>query len=183
MVTRCDNPPMVPPGVDGLDSLSGRWWVAHTRSRFEKAFAWDLLARGIGYFLPMVERTKVSGGRRRRVLLPLFGGYVFFCGTDEQRYVAMQTNRLCQTIEVIEQDKLLGELLHVERSLAGKASLELYPHTAVGQRCRIAAGPFQGLEGVVVQSRASQAVLVLQVSILGQGASMEVSRDLVEPVS
>ena len=72
MLRLSDSPPVLTPGVQSLKDLCGRWWVGHTKSRFEKAFAWDLLRRGIGYFLPMVERVRISGGRKRRLMAPLF---------------------------------------------------------------------------------------------------------------
>ncbi len=52
-----DNPPIVYPEGASVADLPGQWWVAHTKARFEKAFAWDLLGRGIPYFLPMMLRT------------------------------------------------------------------------------------------------------------------------------
>jgi transcription antitermination factor NusG len=156
--------------------------VAHTRARNEKAFAWDLMSRGIGYFLPLVERLRVSGGKKRRALVPLFPSYVFFCGNDTARYLAMTTNRICQTLEVYNQGGLVSELTAIEKALSGKAELDLYPFAVVGQKCRIIGGPFQGLEGVVVH-RKQVARLVLEVAILGQGASLEIDADLLEPIA
>lgn len=174
-----ENPPMHPPMAADLTALEGQWWVAHTRSRFEKAFAWDLLHRGIGYYFPMLQQVKVSGGRKRRVLAPLFPSYVFFCGGDDDRYWAMTTNRLCQTIAVADRAKFLREIGSIQKALSGKAVLDPYPQIAVGSRCRVKAGPFEGTEGVVIQ-RGKLWRLVLQVSMLGQGAAMEVDADLVE---
>ncbi len=54
-----------------------------------------------------------------------------------------------------------------------------YPHAAVGKRCRIKAGVFRGTEGTVIR-RGKTWRLVLEVSLLGQGAAMEVDADLVE---
>ena len=95
-----ENPPMRTPSTASVADMSGDWWVAHTKARFEKALAFDLIAKGIGYYLPMVERVKLSGGRKRRLLLPLFPSYVFFCGDSDARYAALATNRLCQAIAV-----------------------------------------------------------------------------------
>jgi transcription antitermination factor NusG len=175
-----DNPPMLPPGAASVSQLPGCWWVAHTKARFEKAFAWDLLHHGIGYFLPLLQRVRMSGGRKRHVMSPLFTSYVFFCGSDADRYTAMTTNRLCNALAVPDQAKFVGEISAIERALAGQAVLDPYPFLAVGRRCRVAAGPFQGLEGTVIQ-RGKLARLVLEVSMLGQGASMEVDADLLEP--
>lgn len=170
---------MVPPGADSVARLPGDWWVAHTRARFEKAFAWDMLRRGVGYFLPMLERTRVSGGRKRHVLVPLFASYVFFCGSEVDRHGAMATGRLCQTIPVSDQAKFVSEIAAIEKALAGRVVLDPYPHAAIGKRCRVAAGPFQGMEGVVTQ-RGKLARLVLEISILGQGALVEIDADLLE---
>jgi transcription antitermination factor NusG len=135
----------------------------------------------VGYFLPLLERTKISGGKKRRVLCPLFASYVFFCGSVEDRYWAMTTNRLCQTIPVTDPQKFLRELSAIQKALSGKAALDPYPFAAVGKRCRIKGGPFQGTEGVVIQ-RGRSWRMVLQVSMLGQGATMEVDADLLEPL-
>ena len=181
MLKASDNPPIRPPKVDSVAELSGQWWLAHTKARFEKAFAWDLCRRNIGYFLPLVEQKRFSGGRKRSVMLPLFSSYVFFCGDDEGRYAAMATNRLCRIIAIEDQGKLVTELMAIEKVMTDNPSLELYPHVAVGRRCRISAGPLEGVEGVVVRcSRPSR--IVLNVSILGQGASVEVDAGLLEQV-
>jgi transcriptional antiterminator RfaH len=196
MLSFAENPPVLPPGARCVGDLAGRWWVAHTKARFEKAFAHDLLGRGVGYFLPMVERVKVSGGRKRRLMAPLFTSYVFFCGQAEDRYRALGTDRLCQVIEVADQGKLVAQLDRLHRAVVARAPLDPYPFAAVGRRCRIVGGPFAGLEGVVVRrpadainggngsgSGASRtARFVLEVGILGQGATMEVDADLLEPV-
>jgi transcription antitermination factor NusG len=181
MLKFTDNPPMTPPGIQSVAEMAGPWWVAHTRARFEKAFAWDLLAREIQYFLPMREKVAVSGGKKRRVQMPLFTSYVFFSGTPEQRYVAMTTGRLCQTIEVKDQDRFRSQISAVHKAIVGQLPMDPYPFAAVGRRCRVTAGPLEGMEGVVVQ-RNKLARLVLEISILGQGASVEVDADLLEAV-
>jgi transcription antitermination factor NusG len=181
MLKLSENPPALPPSASKITDLAGKWWVAHTRARCEKAFAWDLLHHGIGYFLPLVERMTMSGGKRRHVLMPLFPSYVFFCGSDADRYRAMTTNRLCQTLDVCDQSSLIEDLAAIEKALSNKAELDLYPFAVQGRRCRVRGGPFQGIEGVVVHRKAV-ARLVLEVSILGQGASLEIDADLLEPI-
>jgi hypothetical protein len=180
MLSITDNPPPRWPAAGPLADLSGRWWVAHTKARCEKAFAFDLLARRIPYFLPMVERVRVSGGRKRRALMPLFPGYVFFHGGPDQRYRALATDRLCQVIEVADQARLARDLAGLERALGAGAPLDPYPFAALGRRCRVVAGPFEGLEGIVVR-RDGSARLVIEVGMLGQGAAMEIDADLLEP--
>ncbi|NLF32417.1 MAG: antitermination protein NusG [Planctomycetes bacterium] len=180
MLKYADNPPIVSTQATDLLDWTGTWWVAHTKARAEKAFAWDLLRQGIDYFLPMVDCVRVSGGRKRRLLVPLFPSYVFFCGGEEDRYHALATNRLCQTLEAPDRERLVGELVQLQRALASRAQLDPYPFAAVGARCRVKAGPLRGLDGIVIR-RDKTARLVLQVSMLGQGAAVEVDASLLEP--
>jgi transcriptional antiterminator RfaH len=182
MLRLSDNPAILTPEVNSLTDLSGTWWAAYTKPRFEKAFAWDMLSHGIGYFLPMREKIIFSGGRKRHVMMPLFASYVFFCGTEQDRYTALTTNRVCRTIEVADQDGLIAELAGIERALMSKAVIDNYPRLAVGSRCRIISGPMVGIEGTVIKRKDPKARMVLEITILGQGAVVEIDADFLEPI-
>ena len=181
MLKLTDNPPVAFPEGIFAGEHQDSWWVGHTKSRFEKAFAWEMHRRNIPYFLPMIERLSISGGKKRRAMAPLFSGYVFFRGTTEIRYEALLTDRLCQVIEVPQQTILLQELRSLSLVLQQKAVLDLYPFAAVGRRCRVRGGPFEGAEGTVISCDRGKARFILQISILGQGASLEIDGDLLEP--
>jgi transcriptional antiterminator RfaH len=179
MLKAAENPPIRTPSVLSVADLTGDWWVAHTKARNEKAFCWDLHERDVPYFIPMVEKTTFSGGRKRRGMMPLFTSYVFFCGDATHRYTALATNRLCQVIPVNNRRQFVDELTSVERAIESKIELDLHPFAAVGKRCRVTAGPLEGIEGIVLQ-RDGATRLFLQVSILGKGSSLEISPDLLE---
>jgi len=180
MLRLSDNPPILSTRVNSLAELTGTWWIAHTKARFEKVFAWDMLKLNVGYFLPMREKTIFSGNRKRRVMLPLFASYVFFCGSESDRYKALTTNRLCQALEVVDQDGLIEELVSIEKALLSKAVIGQYLCLPIGSRCRIVSGPMRGTEGVVVSRKAAKVRVVLEVTILGQGAVVEIDGDLLE---
>jgi transcription antitermination factor NusG len=112
-------------------------------------------------------------------MMPLFAGYLFFCGDEAARYAALATDRLCQVIEVPDQATLVQELSSLHRALQAKASLDPYPYAVVGNWCRVASGPFEGIEGMVV-GRDGVQKLVLQVTMLGQSVSMEIDPGQVE---
>ncbi len=180
MLKLSDNPPMLSPMAQKLAQLRGQWWVACTRGQHEKSLARYLLAREVGYFLPMLKRVTFWRKVKRTSLVPLFPCYVFVCGDKHDREAALKSNRIFRAIEVVNQPQLISELAAIETALAANAELELYPSLAIGQRCRITAGPFEGLEGIVVERR-SRARFVLAVGILAQGASMEIDGDLLQP--
>jgi transcription antitermination factor NusG len=173
------SPDLVVPIVE-----NAAWWAAHTRPRQEKSLATDLAAFGIHYFLPLIPRRTRSKrtGRLSQSRVPLFPGYLFFNGTDEQRRRALRTNRVAQIIVPPAQDQLVRELRQVARALAAGADLIHNNKLAVGQRARVIDGPFEGLEGVVVR-RVSAIRLVLNVQALGQSVILEIADELLEAVA
>lgn len=165
------------------DGLTERWWVAHTRPRNEKALALDLQGRGILHYLPLCRRTTRSRntGRLTRSIVPVFTGYLFFNGSEEQRCQALTTNRIANTLPVPDQRRLVGELRQIQKALAAETDLKWSGRVRVGDWARVVAGPLMGLEGVVHQ-RLSRLRLVLNVRMLSQSVSVEVSQETVERI-
>jgi len=176
-----ENPPIIWPEVESIREYTGQWWVAHTKSRNEKALAHDLISREISYFLPMTWKVRRKSRRTIKSLLPLFSGYLFFCGDDNQRTELLKTDRVANLIEVKDQEKFLGELEQIERVLQTGTTLMPHKYVKVGQKCRVVAGPLMGLQGIVVNTKGMMR-LVLQVDMLGQAASVEIDIDMIELV-
>jgi transcription antitermination factor NusG len=176
-----DNPPLVWPQAESIRQFEGHWWVAHTKSRNEKALAHDLMAKNVSYFLPMTWKVRQQSHRTIKSLLPLFTGYLFFCGNENGRIELLKTNRVANLIEVKDQASLVDELVRFERALRAGAPLIPHQYLEKGQWCRVIAGPLLGLEGIVVQTKGDTR-LVLQIDLLGQAASVEIDIDMIEPV-
>jgi transcriptional antiterminator RfaH len=181
VLKQSENPPIAWPNEKSIADFTGLWWVAHTKSRNEKALAHDLISRVVSYFLPMSWRVSRRTGRKIRSFLPLFSGYLFFCGTEDQRLEVLRTNRVANLIAVKDQEKLLSELLDIERALRAGAVLTPHKYIKAGQRCRVLAGPLEDLQGVVLKAK-TVTRLVLQIDMLGQAASVEIDADLIEPL-
>ena len=150
-------------------------WVAHVKSRQEKAFAKDLCQKRIPYFLPQQLHEYISGGRKRRNWLPLFSGYVFFCGGKDMCLEAYQTNRLVKVIEV----PVSQAQVHCQQMSAISQALDagiplLVTELKVGQRCRVVDGALAGQEGIVVQSDNENYKVQLKIQMLGQAIEAHV---------
>lgn len=170
---------MVWPEEKTISDFAGTWWVAHTKARNEKALAWQMVHRGIAYFLPMHWKVKKSRGRTFKSLLPLFSSYVFFCGDENDRVEVLKTNRVAAIIPVLNQLQLVRELQPIETMLRLGKPIVPHEYIKIGQKCRVTAGPLTGTEGIVVQTP-KETRLILQVDMLGQAASVEIDLDMVE---
>jgi len=190
-----ENPSISWPEGKSIRDFAGLWWVAHTRSRNEKALAQDLIRKDISYFLPMSWKVQRRRGRTIRSLLPLFSGYLFFCGGETQRLEVLRTNRVANLIEVKDQHKLLDELLQIEQALRAGAAPTPHRYIKSGQHCRVIAGPLADLQGIVVgvprrkKGRLGSSIesknavrLVLQIDMLGQATSLDIDADMIEVI-
>jgi transcription antitermination factor NusG len=174
-----ENPPIAWPQGSQISDFAGTWWVAHTKSRNEKALAWQMQKKDISYFLPMTKKVYRRRGRTFRSLLPLFTGYVFFCGDEEERVEVLRTNRVANIIEVKDQPQLVAELTPIQLALDEGQQLLPHKYIKAGQRCRVIAGPLVGTEGIVIRA-GERTRLVLQVDMLGQATSVEIAIDMIE---
>lgn len=179
MLKKSDNPPISWPMEKSIKSFSDQWFVVHTKSRNEKALAWDLVSKQISYFLPMCPKTSYSKGRKSKSLLPLFTGYMFFNGNEDQRVEVLRTNRAAGIIEVKDQQHLINELCEIEQALQAGADLRPEKYIKAGELCQVTAGPLKGLKGIA-QVTTSRARLILNIDMLGQAASVEIDTDVIE---
>lgn len=173
-----------PVSIGNLEALSlrgQRWWVAHTRSRHEKALAEELERLRLACYRPLCQRVTRSRATRRvsKSLVPVFPGYLFFVADDEGRYRAMATNHIARTIPVTDVDELARQLRQVDRALRAGEPLARSSRLVEGDAVRVVAGPLAGVEGVV-RSWRSPLRVVLNVDILGQSVVVEVDADLIE---
>jgi transcription termination/antitermination protein NusG len=161
-----------------------RWHVLQTKSRQEKKLRESLVARGIRVYLPLVDVQRNYGGRRAKVELPLFPGYLFLQGTLEEVYEADRTKRVARVIEVFNQAALAEELRNVEMAIQGAGNafpFDPFPYLKVGIRVEVIAGPLRGVRGLI-EDRRKRDRLILQVNILGQATSLEVDSAVLAPL-
>jgi len=163
------------------DRNDRRWMAFYTKPRQEKSLARELLHCRIPFYLPLVKKTSLSQGRRRTSLVPLFGGYVFLFGSEEERVRSLATNRLSRVLEVDQPEQLVFDLRQFRRLIAAGAPLTVESRLMPGRRVRVRQGPFAGVEGVVLKRRGETRLLVA-INFLQQGASVEIDDFAVEPL-
>lgn len=158
------------------------WWALYTKARKEKVLVRCLRELRIAHYCPLVpKRTKTPSGRIFTAYLPLFSGYVFLCGGEEDRYRAMTTNCVSRYIEVKDREVFLRELRSIHRLI--ESGLPILPESKIteGTRVRVRSGPLSGIEGVVV-SRHGEERFIVMVSFIQRGASLLADLVELEPI-
>ncbi len=158
-----------------------RWLALYTKARQEKSLARELLKYRVPFYLPLVRKSSISRGRKRTSLVPLFGGYLFLYGLEEERLRALATNRVSRILTVEDPDQLLFDLRQLRQLIAANAPLTVESRLRPGQQVRVRQGAFAGLEGIVLKRR-GQTRLLVSINFLQQGASVEIDDFLLDPL-
>jgi transcriptional antiterminator RfaH len=173
-------------GAPGADEP--RWYACHTRARHEKKIEQLLEQRGFESYLPTVSRTRLWKDRRKEVLFAMFPGYVFarFALDDLPRVlsvpgVATVIRHNGQPAPIAAEE--LENVRRFAEAAAGVLEQEprLTPLPETGSTVRIAAGPFRGIEAVVVEHRGRARVLV-GLNAIGQGVEIDLDASVLEQV-
>lgn len=171
-----------PPGLFDLAPTDYPWWVAHVRSRQEKALARYLDPLGVPFYLPLREERKRRAGRNLAAFLPVFPGYVFFRGGDGHRVTALKSNLLVRVLSVAEQDLLHWELGQLRDLQETGANLVPCEPIEPGQAVKVTQGPFSGYTGVVVRGKGALR-LIVSVTMLRKAIAVELDREVLAPAS
>ena len=158
------------------------WLAVYTKARQEKAMARQLVAREIPFYLPLVAKNSSSSrGRRVRSFVPLFNGYIFLFGTEEERVGALTTNRISRILPVEDQPQLCQDLMQVYHLIEADAPLTIERRIMPGRRVRVKAGAMMGMEGTVTSRRGACRLLVA-INFLQQGVSVAIDDYMLEPL-
>ncbi|MBK8551354.1 MAG: UpxY family transcription antiterminator [Ignavibacteria bacterium] len=68
---------------------SKKWFVLQTKPRQEKTVLSQVEQKNIEVYVPFTERIRIWSDRKKKVQVPLFSGYVFVHGNEEERVRAV----------------------------------------------------------------------------------------------
>jgi len=148
-----------------------RWFVLHTRPRQEKCLVRRLVEQNVPCFLPLGRHRLQVAGRIMYSHTPLFPGYVFLLGGQEERVAALATHRVVRSLEVSDQQSLWRDLRQVYRLIASGTQVCSEQEFTPGTLVEITSGPFMGMRGTFVRSIAGNRFVVL-VDFIHRGASV-----------
>jgi transcription antitermination factor NusG len=158
---------------------TANWFACHTRARHEKTVAGLLQRQGIESFLPLIPQRSQWKDRVKLVHFPLFPSYVFGRFRLDRLTQVLSTHGVFTIVAVAGYPTPIPapEIENVRRAsqaaLEAGVQLEAAALVAEGTPVRVAAGPFQGLEGRVVERRGRKRVLV-GISAIGQGLEVDI---------
>lgn len=160
-----------------------QWYALRVRPRFEKSIARNLRSKGYDEFLPMYVSRRRWSDRIKKLELPLFPGYLF-CRFDlSSRLSVVSTPGVNCIVGFGKQPHPVDEteLASVRAVIESGLPCQPWPFLRVGEWVRVEHGALTGLEGLVMDLRKADRLLI-SVSLLMRSVAVEIDRSSIVPV-
>lgn len=170
-------------GITALNET--QWYAVYTRSRHEQRVYDRLSWAETEVFLPMMETVRQWSDRRKRILLPLFPGYVFvkMAWHPVIRLNLLKVPGVVRIVTDYENPAPIPEqqILAIQRFIASEIHLDPCPYMRVGQRVEIRRGALKGLQGILVRKKGEYR-FVISVDLIQKSVSVEVNAEDLLPL-
>jgi transcription antitermination factor NusG len=151
------------------------WFAIRVRSNCERNVFQALHQKGYDLFFPTYTATRQWSDRIKQLTVPLFRGYIFCRLNHQHPLPVLTTPGVVQLvgngrtpIEVTE-----DEISSVKAVLNSNLPYMPYPSLACGTRVVVDYGPLMGVQGVLVESRTTNR-LVVSIEILQRAVAVEI---------
>lgn len=165
------------------------WYAVHTRSRHEDKVHAGLIQKGRHVFLPKIEVWSRRKDRRKKILLPMFPGYLFvnlLTVDNETRVDVLKTFGVVKILGnpssyepiPIPDDKIEA----IQRIVHSKVEIQHFQYPKVGEPARIVDGPFKGIEGFVLSTNYKKDLFVISIELLQRSVAIKLGGFQIERI-
>jgi len=165
---------------DNLLTLERKWYVLYTRTQLQFKAEEQLKELNIDTYLPTHHVFKKWSDRKKKVLEPVFKGYIFINATEKERIYATAAPAVIKCVffdgkPAVIQSKEMESL----KSLLTTHNEELViaNYIEIGKKVKIIRGPLEGVEGVVLISDKHGQRLGITVELLQRTVSVHLSSE------
>jgi transcription antitermination factor NusG len=155
------------------------WYAVHTRSRHEDRSHMLLTQKSIHSFLPKMEVWSKRKDRRKRIMIPMFPGYLFVETAHLDNYIRLD---ILKTFGIV---KILGKscgsepipvpdetIDAIRRIVESRVEVQQLQYPKVGEPARIMDGPFKGVEGLVISTDFARELFVISIELLQRSVAI-----------
>ena len=151
------------------------WFAVHTRARHEKKANRALTEKNVETFLPLIEVMSQWKDRKKKVLLPLFPGYLFVRIDPRDRYELLNTAGVVMILgnNGVPVPVSPKEIEATKRLIETGLRYEPFPYSIVGREVEVIRGPLEGAMGRILRTKGAYR-LILSVHLIRRSVSVEV---------
>jgi transcriptional antiterminator RfaH len=170
--------------MSSQESSAKSWYLVYSKPRQEDVALTHLARQGYSAYLPRCRRLRKRQGRSLPVIEPLFPRYLFIhLDTHVDNWGPIRSTQGVTSLVRFGQKPapVPDSLIVFLRSREGEDGLSLWlePQHQTGDRVRVADGPLEGYEGILLAKTGRERVVVL-LEILGKQVRTQLAVDRLE---
>jgi transcriptional antiterminator RfaH len=141
------------------------WYVVYTKPKWEKKVAEQLKEKGIECYCPLITQMRQWSDRKKKVEVPLFNSYVFVHLEESDKNLVFLSSGVVRYLFWLGKPAIVrdAEIETIKSWLTGpnSANVSVVPYR-VGERIKVASGPFFNQEAIVQEVSKTHYLLVLE---------------------
>ena len=159
-----------------------KWFVIHIKPRWEKKFADYCYKREFNYYLPLQKSIKNYDNREVIFTKPLFPGYIFLKCIENDKSLLLRSGSIVRFLKVPDERELLKDLNNIYNTLSLDIPVEPHAYVKEGYTVKIIKGPYNGIEGIVLDT-ADPSEVIVGIHLIQQAICIQVDPSEMELVS
>ena len=168
-----------------MPNTMSSWYAIYTKPRHERKVNAHLCREGIKTFLPEIERWSRRKDRKKKILVPIFPGYLFINAElrGDSRLKVIKTNGVVKILGTNGTPTAIPEsqIQAIQKIVESKTLVHAHRYLKRGRIVRVVAGPLEGLEGIFLWEKGN-GKLVVSVELLHRSVSVAIDESDIEPV-
>jgi len=156
------------------------WYAVHTRSRHEDKVHLGLLQKSFNVFLPKIEVWSKRTDRKKKIMVPMFPGYLFTEVFSLDNYTKVDVLKTFGVVRMLGKpnshepipvpDEKIGA---IQRLVESKVEIQHFQYPKAGEPALIIDGPFKGIEGIVVKTDYTKELFVVSIDLLQRAVAIQ----------
>ena len=157
------------------------WIAVYTKSRHEQIVVNELNKKNIESYCPMFKERRQWSDRKKWVHFPLFRSYVFANIEINENIYVLQTIGVNKIVKFQEKISIIPDQVidNIKNIIEGGYSVEQTDYFIKGDEVRVVSGPLKGLDGVVLDLRGANKIII-KIESIQQAFSVEISSGLIK---
>lgn len=157
------------------------WIAVYTKSRHEQIVVNELNKKNIESYCPMFKERRQWSDRKKWVHFPLFRSYVFANIEIKENIYVLQTIGVNKIVKFQEKISIIPDQVidNIKNIIEGGYNVEQTDYFIKGDEVRVVSGPLKGLDGVVLDLRGANKIII-KIEAIQQAFSVEISSGLIK---
>ena len=157
------------------------WIAVYTKSRHEQIVINELNKKNIESYCPMFKERRQWSDRKKWVHFPLFRSYVFANIEINENIYVLQTIGVNKIVKFQEKISIIPDQVidNMKNIIEGGYNIEQADYFIKGDEVCVVSGPLKGLDGVVLDLRGANKIII-KIEAIQQAFSVKISSNILK---